>query len=429
MPSRAGPIVGTVERVPVPTVDRRLRLARAAVFAVFALNGCLLALWVVHIPAVCDRTGIAKSTLGSFILILAGAALIGMRISGPLADRFGSRTMVAVAACLISVTVIGPGLATGPVGLAIALACFGFGNGALDVSMNTQAVHVERAYGRPVMSAFHALFSGGGLLGSLAGAAALRAGMDIRLTLTIAAAAGLGLVAAAVPLLLREPGTEFVSDTVEIASVPASGAAVSDPGDAPGALRASDRTKKVFGLAAVAFICLLTEGAAADWSALQVRDHLGTDEATAALAFAGFSCTMTAGRFATDRLAGAFGPVAVVRYGTLICAGGLTVILASVWTPLTLLGWACVGLGLSGVIPQIFTAAGNLGSVTVATDMSRVFSIGYLGLLAGPALIGWLTAIVPLTAALAVPLVAILVCERFAGIVAPVPGERRRAVT
>ncbi|WP_405183517.1 MFS transporter [Nocardia sp. NBC_01377] len=421
MSSRAVPIVGTVERVPVPTVDRRLRLARAAVFAVFALNGCLLALWVVHIPAVCDRTGIAKSTLGSFILILAGAALIGMRISGPLADRFGSRAMVAVAACLISVTVIGPGLATGPVGLAIALACFGFGNGALDVSMNTQAVHVERAYGRPVMSAFHALFSGGGLLGSLVGAAALRAGMDIRLTLTIAAVAGLGLVAAALPLLLRDTGTEFVADAVEIVSVPASGAAVSEPGDAPAALRAPHRTK-VLGLAVVAFICLLTEGAAADWSALQVRDHLGTDEATAALAFAGFSFTMTAGRFATDRLAGAFGPVAVVRYGTLICAGGLAVILASVWTPLTLLGWACVGLGLSGVIPQIFTAAGNLGSVTVATDMSRVFSIGYLGLLAGPALIGWLTAVVPLTAALAVPLVAILVCERFAGIVAPVGG-------
>ncbi|MET7772364.1 MFS transporter [Nocardia sp. NPDC005366] len=425
-------IVGTVGGVPVPTVDRRLRLARAAVFAVFALNGCLLALWVVHIPAVCDRTGIAKSTLGTFILALAGAALVGMRLAGPLADRVGSRTMVGVAACLISVTVIGPGLATGPLTLAIALACFGLGNGALDVSMNTQAVHVERAYGRPVMSAFHALFSGGGLLGSLAGAGALRAGMDIRLTLSIAAVAGLALVAVSLPLLLRDSAAEFVSDAVEVVPMPVSlhvvtgtgPAAVEDTRWAPA--RAA-RTRKVLGLAVIAFICLLTEGAAADWSALQVRDHLGTDEATAALAFAGFSFTMTAGRFATDRIAGAFGAVAVVRYGTLICAGGLAVVLISVLTPLTLFGWACVGLGLSGVIPQIFTAAGNLGSATVATDMSHVFSIGYLGLLAGPALIGWLTVIVPLTTALAVPLVAVLVCARWAGIVAPVATERREA--
>lgn len=378
-----------------------MRAARAAVFTVFALNGFLLALWVVHIPAITDRTGVAPAQLGTFIFLLAGAGIVGMRITGPLADRFGSRALVAAAAVLISLGVLGPGFATGPLTLALALAFFGFGNGALDVSMNTQAVHVERAYGRPIMSAFHALFSGGGFLGSLLGAATQRAGLDLRLTLVLAGATGLLLTAALVPRLLRElPEPEA--------------AAVAAP------QRRSARRIRVVALAAIAFVLLLTEGAAADWSALQVRDHLGTTESTAAFAFAAFSFTMTAGRLVADRVSGRFGPVFVVRWGCLAAGLGLALVVFSGWLPVTLLGWALCGIGLSGGVPQIFTAAGNLGSgASAGTDMSRVFAIGYVGLLAGPAMIGWLTELVPLTTALAVPLVLVLVCSWFAGVVAP----------
>ncbi|MEU0505574.1 MFS transporter [Nocardia sp. NPDC005998] len=426
------------------TIDPQTRIARAAVFVVFALNGFLLAMWVVHIPAITDRTGIAHSTLGMFILMLAGAGIVGMRIAGPLADRFGSRTMVGAAAAITAVSVLGPGLATGPVTLAIALACFGFGNGALDVSMNTQAVHVERAYQRPIMSAFHALFSGGGLLGSLLGAAAQSAGWDVRSTLSLAAVGGLLVLAALVPRLLGDTGSvadepnpdPLSPDPPNIGTHAQShippghrqDRVAQDMGDgsetpthttASEPAASADRSRRVLTLAAIAFALLLTEGVAADWSALQVRDHLDVDDATAALAFGAFSGTMTAGRFATDRVAGAFGSVAVVRYGTLIAACGLVLIMTSGWLPLTLLGWAMCGLGLSGGIPQIFTAAGNLGSSTAATDMSRVFSLGYFGLLAGPSIIGWITAIVPLTIAMVVPLIAVLLCCRYAGVVGP----------
>ncbi|MFF7943622.1 MFS transporter [Nocardia gamkensis] len=439
-----------------PTVDRPIRVARAAVFTVFALNGFLLAMWVVHIPVITDRTGVSKSMLGMFILLMSGAGIAGMRLAGPLADRFGSRTLVGTAACIASVAVVGPGLATGPFTLALALACFGFGNGALDVSMNTQAVLVERAYRRPIMAAFHALFSGGGLLGSLLGAATLRAGWDIRVTLVLAAASCVALTLTLVPRLLRE--TESGAQAASLHSVasvhttdldetsPDHGATsyetASSQHDAmpigPDAERspdqprqdrmtrdhvttpldARDRGRKVFALAAIAFALLLAEGVAADWSALQLREHLNADAATAALAFGAFSTTMTIGRFGADRVSHAFGRVAVVRYGSLIAAAGLAVIVVSPWIPLTLLGWTMAGLGLAGGIPQIFTAAGNLGSTRAATDMSRVFSIGYLGLLAGPTVIGWLTAVMSLTTAMVVPMIAILLCCRYASVVA-----------
>ncbi|MGW4330373.1 MFS transporter [Nocardia sp. NPDC004573] len=441
-----------------PTVDRPVRVARAAVFMVFALNGFLLAMWVVHIPVITDRTDVSKSTLGMFILLMAGAGIAGMRLAGPLADRFGSRALVGTAACIASVAVVGPGLATGPLGLALALACFGFGNGALDVSMNTQAVLVERAYRRPIMAAFHALFSGGGLLGSLLGAAALRAGWDVRVTLVVAAAAGVALTLALVPRLLRETtsgvetpeshgGASVHLTSSEAADHDASSprgaggssghditpsgseaTSIAQPLDGPGpdlALRgpattldARARSRKVLALAALAFALLLAEGVAADWSALQLRDHLGADAATAALGFGAFSTTMTIGRLGTDRTSHVFGGVAVVRYGSLLAAVGLAVIVVSPWIPLTLLGWAMTGLGLAGGVPQIFSAAGNLGSRTAATDMSRVFSVGYLGLLAGPTIIGWLTAVVSLTTAMVVPLIAVLLCCVYAGVVA-----------
>lgn len=417
------------------TIDRELRLARAAVFAAFTLNGFLLAMWVVHIPAITDRAGVSSSLLGMFVLLLAGAALVGMRLAGPAADRFGSRTLVALAATTISVTVIGPALATNPVTLAIALACFGFGNGALDVSMNTQAVHVERAYHRPIMSAFHAMFSCGGFVGALVGAATQRAGWSPQLTLTCAGIAGLVVTAVLVPRLIRhhhpETGSRpehYDASEPEVTAKPRADRSDRAARDlttesTPVATGKDvhrenrDRTRKVLSLGGIAFVLLLAEGVAGDWSALQVREHLGASESDAALAFGAFSATMTLGRFLADRVSAAIGPVAILRFGSLLAAAGLGVVIASPWLPLTLVGWAMCGLGLAGGVPQIFTTAGNLGGTTAATDMSRVFTIGYLGLLAGPAVIGWLTAVVPLTAALAVPLVLTLACAAGAKVV------------
>ncbi|GAD87833.1 putative major facilitator superfamily transporter [Nocardia asteroides NBRC 15531] len=422
----------TVESVTPATIDRKLRAARAAVFGTFTLNGFLLAMWVVHIPAITDRTGVSASLLGMFVLLLASAAIVGMRLAGPAADRFGSRTLVALAATGISVTVLGPALATGPVTLAVALACFGLGNGALDVSMNTQAVHVERAYHRPIMSAFHAMFSGGGFAGALVGAATLRMGWSPQLTLACASVAGLAVTALVVPRLLPsgEPETGSRAERYDTTADPdeTSTGRVRDQddtakpthtptGDTRQARDRHRRTTQVVALGTIAFVLLLAEGVAADWSALQAREHLDVSESDAALAFGAFSATMTLGRFLADRVSGAFGPVAIVRYGSLLAAAGFAVVIASPWLPVTLIGWAMCGFGLAGGVPQIFTAAGNLGGSTAATDMSRVFTIGYLGLLAGPAVIGWLTALVPLTAALAVPLVLTLACAARAEVV------------
>jgi MFS family permease len=306
----------------------------------------------------------------------------------------------------VSLTVLGPVFATGPITLGVALVGFGVGNGALDVSMNAQAVQVERGYARPIMSAFHALWSCGGFAGSLIGAATMHRGWNLRTTMlgvSVVALVTIGLCATR--LLPRTPA----------AAEPGRGSAATPP-EPPDDKRKS-AARKVFALAAIAFAFLMTEGSANDWSVLQMREHLGVSNATAALAYGAFAATMTAGRFTADRISARFGRVAIVRWGALLAAAGLALVITSPWAPVTLLGWAVLGVGLSGGIPQIFSAAGNLGTGAAATDMSRVFSLGYLGFLAGPSVIGWLSKLGSLTTALSFPLALILVCAACPGIV------------
>ncbi|NKS54328.1 MFS transporter [Rhodococcus hoagii] len=376
---------------------RHLTAARVAIFGVFGINGFLLAMWVVHIPAIEDRTNIAHSTLGSLLLLLALGAIAGMQLAGPLADRYGSRLLVALSGILLSIAVIGPGLASTAWQLGLALLVFGFANGALDVSMNSQAVLTEREYGRPIMSAFHGMFSIGGVVGSLIGAVTIGAGWSPAVTLAASSVLGLAAVALCTARLL-----------------PPSAHPQPEP---HGQRRRGRYSPRVLALGAVAFALMLAEGVANDWSTLQVKEHLDVPASVAALAFGAFSLTMTVGRFTADRVSSALGPVAVVRYGTLIAAAGMATVVVSPWLPTTLLGWALFGLGLSGCVPQIFTAAGNLGAGAAGANMSRVVGMGYIGFLAGPATIGWLTHLVPLTVAMVVPLVCVLVAARFAGIV------------
>lgn len=390
---------GVIEK-PGPVPDRARR-ARAAVFGIFGVNGFLFAIWVVHIPSIERRTDITHATLGSLLLILAAGAIIGMQASGPLSDRFGSYRLVTIVGLLLSCALVGPAVSTDVVTLGVALFLFGMFNGALDVSMNSQAVDVERLYPRPIMSAFHALFSVGGVIGSLVGAATLAAEIPILVSMGGAAAFGVVSVAFCRPFLLV--------------------AARNTPSDAsPSAVGAHSRfSPRVLTLGALAFALLLSEGVANDWSTLQVKEHLGTSDGTAALAFGFFAAMMTVGRFCADRVSARFGPVAVVRYGNLIAASGMLMVLLSDSLPLTLAGWAAFGLGLSGSIPQIFTSAGNLGGDAAATNMSRVVGMGYVGFLAGPATIGWISHFVSLTSAMAVPLLLTLVAAAAAGTVRP----------
>ncbi|MFI5733842.1 MFS transporter [Kribbella sp. NPDC051587] len=360
------------------------RAARVATWLYFGLNGFAVGMWVVHIPSIEHATGISHSTLGLLLLVLGGAAFAGMQLAGPLVDRLGQRRLVPAAGILLGIALFGPGLAQNWWSLGIALIFLGFGNGSIDVGMNAQAVVVERGYPRPIMAAFHAVWSIGGAIAALIGAATLRAGVPTETTLGAA-----GVICVIVAL----GAGRFLLEATEPAEEE----------------RAAERTKPpaklVWALGALAFGLMLSEGVANDWAALQFRDVLGTSVSTAAYAYGAFAVAMTVGRFLTDRVAAVVGPAAIVRWGAALAAFGIAIVIVSPWVVLGLVGWAVFGLGLAGGVPQLFTAAGNLDPRSAGVLMARVVGLGYVGLLAGPALIGGLAHWMPLNLAFILPLV------------------------
>ena len=361
------------------------RAARVATWLYFGLNGFAVGMWVVHIPSIEQATGITHSTLGLLLLVLGGAAFIGMQVAGPLVDKLGQRRLIPAAGILLGIALAGPGLATNWWTLGLTLILVGFGNGSIDVGMNAQAVVVERGYPRPIMAAFHAMWSIGGAIAAVIGAATLRAGVPTEVTLGLAGLVCIALSLAASRFLLE--------------------ATVSDEDADDAAPREKPPAKLVWALGGLAFGLMLSEGVANDWAALHFRDILDTSVSTAAYAYGAFAVAMTVGRFLTDRVAAVVGPAAIVRWGAAMAAAGLTLVIVVPWVPVALVGWAVFGLGLAGGVPQLFTAAGNLDPRSSGALMARVVGLGYVGLLAGPALIGGLAHWMPLNIAFILPVV------------------------
>lgn len=389
-------------------MERALRVARAVTVVYFVLNGTLLGMWVVQIPAVEERVGISHATLGGFLVLLGAGAFVGMQVGGRLSDRLGTRTVVPLAGVLCSATLVLPGLAQEPWALGAALLLFGFGNGTLDVSMNAHAVQVEKAYERPVMSAFHATFSVGGVLAALAGAAAIDIGWDPAATLGVAAAVGVAIALVAARGLLPSAATAPAApDRPRPPKQPVPG--------------------RIWLLAVLALLIMLCEGAANDWSVLHLKTVLDAPESTAALAYGTYATTMTIGRLLADRISGRFGPVVVLRYGAALAAIGITVAALSPWIWAALTGWALFGLGLSGCVPQLFSAAGHADPAAAGTNVSRVAGLGYIGMLAGPAVIGWMTHLMALNHTFLLLSLFCATAVVAAGVLRPVPERPRTA--
>jgi len=357
-----------------------VRRARHAVTAIFLLNGLLFGSWAARIPAIRDRLALSDGELGIALAFLPIGAIVAMPLAGALAARVGSRRATRLAyalACLTAgVVALAPSL---PALAALALA-LGVAMGSLDVSMNVHGVTVERRYGRPILSGFHAAFSLGGLAGAALGAVAAAAGVDVRVHL--------GVVAAASAAIGLTWSRRFLPGSADAA-------AAQDPVFVR-------PPRRLLPLGALAFACLLIEGASADWSGVYIKTDLGAGAGFAALGFTAFSVTMTVGRLFGDRLVARAGSVRLVRAGGLVAAVGFGAALAVSTPAAALVGFACLGAGMASIIPIVFRAAGQVDGIASGVSLSAVSSIGYLGFVAGPPAIGGLAEIVGLPAALAV---------------------------
>lgn len=363
--------------MPIQTAQRDVWL-RAATHAAFLSNGLGFGIWIANLPRLKDALALDAADLGILLFLVSIGAVAAMPLAGWLSLRGDPARLAALCGLGGAVLLCLPVLAPGWAAVLIAGATLGLFLGGMDVAMNSAASAVETQWGRPLMSSFHAGWSGGGLAGAgLAGALA---------------SAGAGLAASYILPGLLVAALAVPSLTVRTPAAHRGGGGFALP------------SRKLLAVVALAGIAFGAEGGVADWSGIYLKTELGTDAAWAASAFGSYSLAMATGRLTGDWLVRLFGARLVAGGGGALAAFGLAIVLAAPGVLLADAGLVLIGLGLANIVPVVFSAAGRLQG---AAGVAMASTAGYAGFMATPPVLGFAAQAFGLRAALMLVLAGI----------------------
>lgn len=337
---------------------------RLATRLAFLVAGFGIACWAPLVPLVKQHLNIDEAVLGLLLLCLGVGSIFAMVMTGILSARYGSRPIIVAGGLGLTIMLPLLTLAPSPIILAAALFVFGASLGAIDVAMNIHAVEVESASDKPLMSGFHALFSVGGFAGAGTMTLLLSLNVNVLMACLLSSVVMLVAILLAWPRLLQtrpdNDGPLFV--------VP------------KGA---------VLLLATLAGIMFLIEGAILDWGALLITESGKVHATQGGLGYMLFAIAMTVGRFSGDAITARFGDGPVVLWGGLIAFLGFVLLLTSSITVVSLGGFLLIGLGASNIVPVIFRRAGAQSAMPPSLAVAAVSTVGYAGILIGPAFVGF----------------------------------------
>jgi len=359
--------------------------SKIAVAFFFLSGGSALALWAVHIPLIQVATNVDYTLLGALLMLSGVGGFIAMQLFGYLVDHVGAKTATRIGGVAVGLSLLGPAFAFNPFVLGVAILLLGFGIAGVDVAMNAAALQVEKENSRPIFTFFHLFWSVGGLLGAALGFATISAGFQQAQTLPI-----VGLTLAVVGffmaswLLPNKPNVTCDRATDK---------------------QNSKQNRRVLGFVILAGLMsaagAIIEGVAHDWSALYLRDIQLVGAGIAAWGLAAFNIGMITGRIFIDRIVERKGRGFVIVWGSLSAAVAIGLQAFAPNLTFSLICWFLLGLGISGVVPQLFAAGGEIGEASHSgRNMARVVGITYIGGLAGPSVIGLLTLAIPLNFAI-----------------------------
>lgn len=345
--------------------------SRVAVSTIFAINGFLYANWVARLPRLQEGYGLGHGQLGLVLLASSVGALVAMPLTGKVIVQAGShritRIMLFAFCLLIPFIPITPNIYT----LGTVLFLLGAASGSLDVAMNAQAVLVEQALRKPVMSSFHAIFSAGMMLG--AGSGALFNRLEIGLPYHLLIVTVVGLLAA----FWAE--RQLIPDHREL-----------EENEATSSTNILLRPELLI-LGLIAFCCMLGEGAMADWTTNYLEKISNGGRYWSPMGLVAFSTAMMIGRFLGDGARLKMGDARLLLLGSLIAVSGMLMALIwpVIWTGIA--GFFLVGIGLATIVPIAYSTAGSLPDLSPGVGISMVTTIGYAGFLVGPPAIGFIS--------------------------------------
>jgi HAD superfamily hydrolase (TIGR01509 family) len=340
---------------------------RWATTGVFFVNGAAIGTWVAQIPWIQERFDLSESAMGLVIAGMSLAVVVAFPVAGQAIVKHGSERMTLIGGVATSLAVNLSVLAPHPALVAAGLLVLGASSATMDVSMNSHGVGVERGFGRPIMSSLHAGWAFGGVAGASFSALLAAVGMDPRVTVALASVLMLTALAASARRI--GPGSAAAGESAPRFTLPSRGVAL---------------------LAVLCLVVMLTEGAMADWGGIYLRQELGAEAAVAALAFACFAGGMTVGRVFGDWIAHRAGAVVLLRLGALLTGISLAAMLLIGHPAAALVGLFAIGLGVANGVPLMFSAAGRQPGTPEGPAIAAVSSMGSLGFLAGPPLIGFM---------------------------------------
>lgn len=332
---------------------------------IFFIAGLVTSTWAVIVPYAKINTGVNDALLGTLLLCLGLGAMIAMPLTGILTSKYGCRKVISAATLIIIIAIPFLSFISDPILLGFSLFVFGIGVGVTDCAMNVQAIIVEKSAPKPLMSGFHGMFSVGGITGAGAMTGLLTVGCNVFASTMIVAVTVLILLAIIHKSLLP----------------------YANPSEGP-AFAIPKGIVLILGL--ICFIIFMAEGTVLDWSAVYLVDNRGTPENLGGLGFAAFATAMTIGRLTGDYIVSRFSSFRVVMTGTILATIGFVMVIYSLPLASILLGYLLIGFGCANIVPIMFSQIGKQNSMPQMVAVPAVTTLGYIGILAGPAVIGYI---------------------------------------
>lgn len=345
--------------------SRPRHVHRLAVSASFLLQGLCFSTWASRIPTVQQKLHLSETALGGVLLAVPVGLIASLPITGWLVAKYGSRKMTVIAVLLYSGVLPLLGLAQNTTQLMAALVVFGFGSNMANISVNTQGVGVEAIYGKSILATFHGVWSLAGFMGAALGTFMIGQGIAPLQHFTLMA----GIIWLGVALM-----RPYLVPT----DAPS-------PGDQP-LFVLPDKSLMLLGI--LAFCSLLAEGTMFDWSGVYFKKIVLADKAQVGLGFSAFMSMMATGRFIADWFTDKFGRARTLQISGLLTATGLSIAVAFPSLIVASLGFMLVGLGVSSVVPLVYSAAGRSRTMPAGVALAAVSTVGFAGFLLGPPLIG-----------------------------------------
>lgn len=338
---------------------------RLAVGAFFFIQGLCFASWASRIPSIQQSLGLSEAALGSVLLALPAGLMLSLPIAGWLVAKAGSQRVVIIAAALYTLSLLTLGLAASVWQLVAYLFVFGLIGNILNISVNTQAVGVEALYKKSIMASFHGIWSLAGFAGAAVGTFMIGQEVSpfqhyIYVSLLVLLAGVLGF-----RYTLQEDANKQENQPI---------------------FAKPDKPLMILGI--IAFCSMICEGAMFDWSGVYFRKVVQADPVWVGAGFTAFMSTMAGGRFVADWFTSRFGIKRVLQLSGLLTAAGLGVAVMFPALPTALLGFLLVGIGVSSVVPLVYSAAGRSKVLSPGVALAAVSTIGFAGFLIGPPLIG-----------------------------------------